>query len=42
MPGSPPFSHSGDLEVSMAKQYLDGAQVGADFEKMCGEATIRT
>ena len=27
-----------DFEVSMAEQYLDGAQVGAGFEKMCGEA----
>ena len=27
-----------DLEVSMTEQYLDGAQVGAGFKKMCGEA----
>ena len=27
-----------DLEVSMAEQDLDGAQVSAGFEKMCGEA----
>src|SRR5271170_2226543 len=26
-----------DLEVSMSEQYLDGAQVGASFEKMRGE-----
>jgi hypothetical protein len=28
----------GDLEVSMSEQDLDGAQVGAGFEKVCGEA----
>jgi hypothetical protein len=27
-----------DLEVSMAEQYLDGAQIGAGFKQMCGEA----
>jgi hypothetical protein len=26
-----------DFEVAVAKQDLDGAQVGAGFEKMCGE-----
>ena len=26
------------FEVAMAKQYLDGAQVGAGFKKMCREA----
>jgi hypothetical protein len=26
------------FEVAMAEQDLDGAQVGAGFEKMCGEA----
>jgi hypothetical protein len=26
------------FEVAMAEQYLDGAQVRADFEKVCGEA----
>src|ERR1035437_9715642 len=26
------------FEVSMAEQYLDGAQVSAGFEKVCGEA----
>jgi hypothetical protein len=30
-----------DLEVSMAEQYLDGAQVGAGFEKMRGEAVTK-
>ena len=28
----------GDLEVSMAEQYLDSAQIGAGFKKMCSEA----
>ena len=27
-----------DFEVSMAEQDLDGAQIGAGFKKMCGEA----
>jgi hypothetical protein len=27
-----------DFEVSMAEQYLDGAQIGAGFKKMRGEA----
>jgi hypothetical protein len=27
-----------DFEVAVAEQDLDGAQVGAGFEKMCGEA----
>lgn len=27
-----------DLKVSMTKQDLNGAQVGAGFEKVCGEA----
>jgi hypothetical protein len=27
-----------DCEVAMAEQYLDGARVGAGFEKVCGEA----
>ena len=27
-----------DFEVAVAKQYLDGAQVSAGFEKVCGEA----
>jgi hypothetical protein len=26
------------FEVAMTEQYLDGAQVGAGFEKVCGEA----
>ena len=26
-----------DLEVAMAEQDLNGAQVGAGFEKVCGE-----
>jgi hypothetical protein len=26
------------FEVAMAEQYLDGAQVRAGFEKVCGEA----
>jgi hypothetical protein len=26
-----------DLKVAMAKQYLNGAQVGSSFEKMCGK-----
>jgi hypothetical protein len=26
------------LKVTMAQQHLDGAQVSAGFEKMCGEA----
>jgi hypothetical protein len=26
------------FKVAMTEQYLDGAQVGAGFEKMCGEA----
>ena len=26
-----------DLEVAMAEQDLDGAQVGAGFEQVCGE-----
>jgi len=30
-----------DLEVSMAKQNLDGAQVSAGFEKVCGEAVSK-
>jgi hypothetical protein len=28
----------GDLEVSMAEQYLDSAKIGAGFKKMCSEA----
>jgi hypothetical protein len=28
---------SSDLEVAVAKQYLDGAQVGAGFEQVSGE-----
>jgi hypothetical protein len=27
-----------DFEVAMSEQYLDGAQVGAGFEQVCGEA----
>jgi hypothetical protein len=30
------------LEVAMAEQDLDGAQVGAGFEKMCGEAVSQS
>ena len=26
------------FEITVSEQYLDGAQVGASFEKMCGEA----
>ena len=26
------------FEVSMAEQYLNGAQIGAGFEQVCGEA----
>ena len=26
-----------DLEVAMAEQYLNGAQVGSGFEQVCGE-----
>ena len=26
------------FEVAMTEQYLDGAQVGSGFEKVCGEA----
>jgi len=26
------------FEVAMTEQYLDGTQVGAGFEKVCGEA----
>jgi hypothetical protein len=28
----------GDFKVAMTEQDLDGAQVGAGFEKVCGEA----
>jgi hypothetical protein len=27
----------GDFEIAMAEQDLNGAQVGAGFEKVCGE-----
>jgi len=27
-----------NFEVAMSEQYLDGAQVGAGFEKVCGKA----
>ena len=27
-----------DFEITVAEQYLDGAQVGPGFEKVCGEA----
>jgi hypothetical protein len=27
----------GDFEISMAEQYLNSAQVGTGFEKVCGE-----
>jgi hypothetical protein len=30
--------NGGDLEIAMTEQDLDGAQVGAGFEKVCGEA----
>ena len=26
-----------DLEIAMAEQYLNGAQVGSGFEQVCGE-----
>jgi hypothetical protein len=26
------------FEITVTEQYLDGAQVGPGFEKMCGEA----
>ena len=29
------------LQVAMAQQYLDGAQVGAGFEQMCGKAVAQ-
>jgi hypothetical protein len=29
------------FEVTMTEQYLDRAQVGAGFEKMCGEAVAK-
>jgi hypothetical protein len=29
--------YGSDFEVAMAEQDLNGAQVGAGFEKMCGE-----
>lgn len=31
-----------NFKVSMAEQYLNGAQVGAGFEKMCGEAVTQS
>ena len=31
-----------DFEVTMTEQYLDRAQVGAGFEKMCGEAVSQS
>ena len=30
------------FEVAMAEQYLDGAQVRAGFEKVCGEAMAQS
>ena len=30
--------NGGYFKVAMSKQYLNGAQVGAGFEKMCCEA----
>jgi len=29
------------FEVAMTEQYLDGAQVGTGFEKMCGKAMTK-
>ena len=29
------------FEVAMTEQYLDGAQVGSGFEKVCGEAVAQ-
>jgi hypothetical protein len=30
------------LEITVTEQYLDGAQVGTGFEKMCGEAVSQS
>jgi len=34
--------NGGDLEIAMAKQYLNRAQVGAGFKQMCREAVSKS